>query len=168
MRLCCWQWIGFIWRPHLPNGRRTPTVFVRLFYSVFVLFVLRICIVCNGDNYNFGFLTIAGNVTTRTKQSVTIRQTPRGTVSPFNQNTKHKIQKRNTNTNTNNTTQNTKITIRRAQFLLFNQNNPPTSLSQSLREQNKNLTSFIWGSVAIFAIFNFGRNVDKILGIIDK
>ena len=47
MRLCCWQWIGFIWRPHLPNGRRTPTVFVRLcipylycLYSVFVLFVM--------------------------------------------------------------------------------------------------------------------------------
>ena len=47
------------------------------------VFVFCICIVCNGDNYNFGFLTIAGNVTTRTKQSVTIRQTPRGKVSPF-------------------------------------------------------------------------------------
>ena len=44
MRLCCWQWIGFIWPPHLANGRRAPTVFVRLCILYLYCFQLYLCI----------------------------------------------------------------------------------------------------------------------------
>ena len=44
IRLCCWQWIGFIWPPHLANGRRAPTVFVRLCILYLYCFQLYLCI----------------------------------------------------------------------------------------------------------------------------
>ena len=110
MRFCCWQWIGFIWRPHLPNGRRTPTVFVRLC-------ILYLCCACNGF-----VLFVMGTITILVSSQLPVMWQR----APNNQSQSDRL--------------------RGAQFLLFNQNNPPPSLSQSFRQAKQKLNIVHFGS----------------------